>query len=87
MASKQTRSTRKVKPKHRAIKPRAERPLDVAKADNHAARHAAKVAAMTELAVEAAARAKVAAESLDPPQEPDHLAAGLDNPPQEPDPA
>lgn len=37
---KQSRVQRKLKPKHRAVKPHF-RPLDVVKEDNHAARHAA----------------------------------------------
>lgn len=44
MAKGQTRTVRKIKPKHRAVKPRAKRPLDQPKADNHAARHEAKKA-------------------------------------------
>jgi len=42
VASKVVRSTKKLKAKHRAVKPRPVRPLDAPKADNHAARHAAK---------------------------------------------
>ena len=42
--AKQARSVRKLKPKHRAVKPRVVRPLDVARTDNHAARHEAKKA-------------------------------------------
>jgi len=39
--AKQTRTQRRIKPKHRAVKPRPVRPLDVAKPDNHEARHEA----------------------------------------------
>ena len=42
--AKQTRIQRKLKSKHRAVKPRTVRPLDKPLADNHAARHeAAKI--------------------------------------------
>jgi hypothetical protein len=44
VANKQTRHKQKMKKGHRAVKPRAVRPLDVAQVDNHAARHAAKKA-------------------------------------------
>jgi hypothetical protein len=61
--AKQTRTQRKVKSKHRARKPRPVRPLDVAKADNHEARHearkmkrAAHEALMAKQAAEKAAR-------------------------------
>lgn len=37
---KQSRVQRKLKPKHRAVKPHF-RPLDAARTDNHAVRHAA----------------------------------------------
>ena len=40
--AKQTRVQKKLKSKHRAVKPRAPRPLDAAHADNPPARHAAK---------------------------------------------
>ncbi len=46
--AKQSRTVRKVSQKHRAVKPRTPRPLDVAKADNHAARHEAKKARTAE---------------------------------------
>ena len=39
--AKQTRTRPKCKKGHRAVKPRAVRPLDVAKPDNHEARHEA----------------------------------------------
>lgn len=40
---KQSRVQRKLKPKHRAVKPHF-RPLDAARPDNHAVRHAEKKA-------------------------------------------
>lgn len=40
--AKQSRVANKVKHKHRAVKPRAERPLDQRKKDNHEDRHEAK---------------------------------------------
>ena len=40
--AKQTRVQHKIKPKHRAVKPRVPRPLDVAQENNHAARHETK---------------------------------------------
>jgi hypothetical protein len=42
MANKQVRTRSKHKLGHRAKKPRPVRPLDVAKKNNHAARHEAK---------------------------------------------
>jgi hypothetical protein len=42
--AKQSKVRSKYKKGHRAVKPRAVRPLDVAQVDNHAARHAAKKA-------------------------------------------
>ncbi len=44
------RINQKYKVGHRAVKPRTERPLDVAKKDNHAARHGAKKLAALEAA-------------------------------------
>jgi DNA-dependent RNA polymerase auxiliary subunit epsilon len=66
--AKQTRTRPKCKKGHRAVKPRAVRPLDVAKPDNHEARHeAAKLrrkaheALMAKQAEEKAAREATAA--------------------------
>ena len=50
MAKGPTRTNQKYRKGHRARKPRPVRPLDVAKLDNHAARHEAKKLAMVELA-------------------------------------
>ena len=45
--AKQSRVQRRIKPKHRAVKPRVPRSLDVAQENNHAARHAAKKQGVT----------------------------------------
>ena len=42
--AKQSKVRSKYKKGHRAVKPRAIRPLDVKRTDNHAARHEAKKA-------------------------------------------
>jgi hypothetical protein len=48
--AKNSRVQKKTKSKHRAVKVRVARPLDVARADNHAARHEAKKMAALEAA-------------------------------------
>ena len=52
--AKQTRIQRKLKEKHRAVKPRTVRPLDKPQADNHAARRVKRAAHEALLAAQAA---------------------------------